>query len=305
MSVGHVTVVGSCMMDVVVEVPRLPETGETLVGTSVTTHVGGKGNNQAIAAARVGADVALIGKVGADAFGDQLRAFSQAAGVDCSGVLRDENVPTGVAVPIVLPDGNNSILAVPQANLALTGAEVESQAALITRAGVLLLQLEVGIEATLAAATVARRAGVPVILNTAPIVPHPEELRSLADVIVANETEAAALCPGIPEPERQLSALAATGGGSAVVTLGAEGLLLSEAGGGMEAQAAFPVDAVDTVGAGDAFCGVLAVGRAAGLDLSSASRRAQAAGAISATRRGAAESLPTLAELDRFLSERG
>ena len=198
---GHpglrVTVVGSCMMDVVVEVARLPEPGETLVGSSVSTHVGGKGNNQAIAAARLGADVSLIGKVGTDAFGDQIRTYSEAAGVDCRGLLRDETVSTGVAVPIVLPDGNNSILAVPQANLALTPTEVDSSAGLITAAGLLLLQLEVGIEATLAAAEIANRAKVPIVLNTAPMVPHPPALRSLADVIVANETEADALCPGI------------------------------------------------------------------------------------------------------------
>ncbi len=293
------------MMDVVVEVARLPEPGETIVGSSVSTHVGGKGNNQAIAAARLGAEVSLIGKVGADAFGDQIRTYSEAAGVDCRGLLRDETVSTGVAVPIVLPDGNNSILAVPQANLALTPTEVDSSAGLITAAGLLLLQLEVGIEATLAAAEIANRAKVPIVLNTAPMVPHPPALRSLADVIVANETEADALCPGIAVREEQVVALAAMGRGSAIITLGAAGLILTNEGGEVESQPAFSVDAIDTVGAGDAFCGALAVGLAEGRDLAGAARRAQAAGAVSTRSRGAAESLPTLRELDQFLTEHG
>ena len=297
-----VVVVGSCMMDIVVSAPHIPVRGETVIGTSVATYVGGKGCNQAIAASRMGADVRLIGKVGGDAFGAEVRAAAEQAGVDCSGLANDPLVPTGIAVPIVLPDGDNSILAIPQANMALAPSDVERQAESIAIADVLLLQFEVAMDANLTAARLASASETAIVLNTAPLTAHPPELLALADIIVANETEAAGLCPGVEEPEQQALALAEVGRWAAIVTLGSAGLVLATKDAPGVRQSAFPVTALDTVGAGDAFCGALAVTLAGGADLPDAARTAQAASALSVTRAGAAQSLPTIREVKRFLS---
>ena len=289
-------------MDVVIRAARLPRPGETVVGSSVATFVGGKGNNQAIAAARLGADTAIIGKVGDDAFGAEIVAFARRAGVDCTGVYRDPAVATGVAVPVVFDDGGNSIFAVPQANMALTAAEVERHAASIERASVLLVQFEVPMEATLAAVRIAARAGVSVVVNTAPFAPPPAELLALATVLVANETEALGLCPGTADPADQAARLLDQGPGAVIVTLGGQGVVAARRDGRSFAQQAFRVAAVDSVGAGDAFCGALGVALGEGVALTAAVRFAQAAGALAVTREGAARSLPSRTDLDAFLA---
>jgi ribokinase len=305
MAAPKVVVVGSCMMDVVVHVPRLPARGETVVGRSVATHVGGKGTNQAIAAARLGADVSLVGRVGADEFGDRVLAAAREAAVNCDLVVRDPANATGTAVPIVFDDGTNSIIAVPQANAAMSLEDVARAAPLIAEADVLLLQFEVPMHCVTAAARLAGAHGLTVILNTAPVAPLPAELAGLVGVVVANEWEAAALVPSAgPEPEAQVAALVALGIPSAVVTLGGLGAAVGTAT-SVETMPAFPAAAVDTVGAGDAFCGALAVALGGGKTFAASVEFAQAAAALSTERHGAAASLPALSELHSFLARLG
>lgn len=289
----RIVVVGSLMMDLVVRAPRPALPGESLIGRSFSTFTGGKGANQAIAAARLGADVSLVGAVGADAFGDELLRAVAADGVDTSHVVRLHQHGTGVAVPVVFDDGTNLIYALPRANLALPASAVEAAAHLIAAADALLVQFEVAPRATLAALRTARRKGVRTILNPAPVAPHPQEVFTLADVLVPNEVEAAQLS-GLPGagPAVQSAALRRLGPGTVIITLGERGAYIAAPG----IERAIPpptVEVVDTVGAGDAFCGALAVRLALGDDLPEAVNYACAAGALACTRPGAAPSLPT------------
>jgi ribokinase len=298
-----IAVVGSLMMDLVVRVPRLPVLGESLFGRDFAVFGGGKGGNQALAAARAGAGpVAMIGRVGDDPFGRRIVETLQEGGVDCRHVTRDPSTTTGVAVPMVLDDGRNSILAIPQANLRMTAADVEAAAAAIRAARILLVQFEVAMEATLRAMQLARDAGVRVVLNPAPIADHPAEMLALATYIVVNEVEAAALAPEAESDHvREARALLARGPAAVFVTLGERGSIVV-AQGVEEFVAPHRVDAVDTVGAGDAYCGALAVALAEGRGLVDAARFAGAAGAVSVTRAGAAASLPTRSEIDQLLA---
>lgn len=293
----RIVVVGSLMMDLVVRSPRMPAPGESLLAHGFETQPGGKGGNQAVAAARMGASTVIIGKVGSDRFGSILREKLEAAGVDTGGITVDPAVGTGVAVPVVLDGGQNAIFAVPQANLALRPVDVERCRGAIEAADMLLLQFEVGMEATLAAARLAHAVGVPVMLNPAPIAEHPPELVRLATVVVANEVEAAALAPGAAGDHAKEVETLRPAGGIAVVTLGADGAVFGD-GQGVRTAAAFPVQAVDSVGAGDAFCGALAVALAEGLALEQAVRLASAAGALAVTRPGAQASLPARADVE-------
>lgn len=293
----RVVVVGSLMMDLVVRAPRLPLAGESLISHSLLRFPGGKGANQAVAAARLGADVALIGRVGADDFGRELLRGLTTDGIDIQHVSVDAELGTGVAVPIVSDDGENAILAIPQANLSLGRAEVEAARGEIERADMLLLQFEVGMEAVLSAARIARAAGVRVLLNPAPIAPHPREVLGLASVLVVNEVEAAALVPSAAgDHSAELAGLHSLAG-LAVVTLGGEGCL-ANFGHGVIQLPAFRVEAVDSVGAGDAFCAGLGVALAEGRDGEAAIRFASAAGALAATRAGAQASLPYRTEVE-------
>jgi len=297
----RVAVLGSCTADLVLRMPRFPVAGETLFADEGGLFAGGKGLNQAIAAARLGASATLIGRVGADALGDFLLETARADGVDCRFVVRDPGHSTGVAVPIVLPDGANSILAAPGANFQVTLAQVEAARDAITAADCLLLQFEAPMEANLAAARIAAGAGRTVFLNPAPFRPFPPELMSLASILTPNEVEAVMLAPGETSDEaRARTILAQSGAVAVVVTLGAAGCVVCDAS-GIRRFAALPVRAVDTVGAGDAFCGALAVAMASGEPLDGSVRLANAAAAVSVTRPGAAPSLPTRAEVEALL----
>jgi len=298
----RIVVVGSCTVDMVARVERLPLPGETLFARSLETFVGGKGANQAIAAKRLGAEhVTLIGRVGTDAFGERVVEALQADGIDTRHVAVDPEAGTGVAIPLVFDDGGNSIVSVPRSNMRITPFDVEAARSAIAEAHALLLQFEAPVACNVLAARLAREAGVMMILNTAPVNDCPPELLSLADVLVANEVEAAALAPGNPAtPVEQARAFLAAGPRLAIVTLGADGAVFASAGGAGHAPA-FPVEPVDSVGAGDAFCGALAVAMAEGADLPSAVRFASAAGAVAVTRPGAAPSLPLRAEVDALL----
>lgn len=297
----RIAVVGSLMMDLVVRAPRLPALGESLIAHSFQTFIGGKGGNQATAAARLGADVAMIGRVGEDDFGRAIVANLRQEGIDTTNVFADAAAGTGVAVPIVLDDGNNAIFAVPRANLRLDAADIERARTVIESADILMVQFEVGMDATEAAMRIAHAAGRTVMLNPAPIAPHPPGLVGIADVLLPNEVEAAALAPeagGNHQAEAEF--LLSMGPRAVVITLGEQGALVAT-GGRMTAIPAFPVTAVDSVGAGDAFCGAFAVALAEGATPLEAARFGAAAGAVAVTRPGAAASLPSRRDVERIL----
>lgn len=298
-SPGSVVVVGSCNMDLVARVPRLPLPGETLTGTSFGTYLGGKGLNQAVAARRMGASVAMVARVGADDFGRRVTQALHDEGIDAAQVQIDEQ-PTGTAMILVEERGENNIVVVPGANGALTTADIDRAAEQIRSAGVLLLQLEVPLETTLHAAQLARAAGTTVILTPAPAQRLPSALFAATDVLVPNEVEVAQVLGTQAQPSDAAQALLAQGCGAVVVTLGAQGALLVTSQ-GEQAIAPFAVTPVDTVGAGDAFVGALAAVLAAGQDLTTALRYASAAGAIATTRPGAMSSLPSRDEIEQFL----
>lgn len=304
----RIVVVGSCNMDLVVRAPRLPAPGETVLGGEFYTAHGGKGANQAVAAARLGADVTFVGRVGADQFGAALRAGLAQAGVDVSHLVSDPEAPSGVAMILVDHRGENSIVVASGANLRLTPHDVERARALIEAADVLLLQLESPLETVQYAAALAARAGRIVVLNPAPAQPLADDLLRLAGVLTPNRSEAALLA-GVPagsaaEATAAAQELAARSGSAVVITLGAEGaVVLERPGASVQWLEPFRVDAIDTTGAGDAFNAGLAVGLAEGRSLVEAARMGMAAGALATTKRGAQPSLPSRGEVERLLGE--
>jgi ribokinase len=295
-----VTVVGSLNEDVLVAVERLPGRGETVIGRSAALAPGGKGANQAAAAGRLGSGVGMVGRVGADSAGDRQLSALVDAGVDVTGVRRTAGVPTGSAtIPVEDGTGENLIVVVPGANGAVTAADADL--ASVRTARVLLLQLEVPLEAVTAAA---RSCGGTVVLTPAPPRPLPVELLERVDVLVPNEHELAQLAGVAPHerPPAELAALARSVAGCAVVvTLGARGALLVPADGQPLLQAPPPVDAVDTTGAGDCFCGALAQALSSGADLPRAVAFAVTAAALSTTGPGARGALPDAAAVRQLL----
>lgn len=292
-----IVVLGSLNVDLVARVPALPRPGETALGRRLETFTGGKGANQAIAAARLGGRVAMVGRVGRDAGGDALLAQLGRDGVDVGGVARDDREPTGTALIMVDDAGENLIAVTAGANGGVGTADVDRALAAAGRDGLLMLQLEVPLEAV--AQAVAARHGRRVVLNAAPAARLDAALLRGLEALVVNESEAAALLgralPG-PDAARELHA---AGAGLAVVTLGAAGAALCDASGTLRV-APFAVTAVDTTAAGDAFVGALAVGLAAGRPPAEAARLASAAGAAAATRAGAQASLPTAEDVTRL-----
>ena len=291
---GSVAVVGSLNLDLVIRVAELPGPGETVSGGDLFRNPGGKGANQAVAAARLGRRVAMVGCVGDDQAGHELLASLEAAGVDGSGVRVVEGVPSGTACITVSEDGENQIVVSPGANARLTPDDVAAAAA-VRSAAVTLLQLEVPLETVAAAA---RAAGGRVVLNPAPVRALPAELLGRIDVLVPNRIELARLAGGpVPRTVEQAAELAGRLGGRAVVvTLGADGALVVEDGRAGHVPAV-PVRPVDTTAAGDAFCGGLADALAGGAGLQEAARRAVRVAAAACLRPGAQASLPTPAEL--------
>jgi ribokinase len=302
-----VLVFGSINMDLTAYVPWLPRAGETIFGESVITVPGGKGANQAVAAARLGARVRMFGRVGRDAFGGDLLAALASEGVQTDGVLTDSDHPTGLAMIHVDGEGENTIVVISGANMALDKSDVNRCASALDSAEVLLLQLEVPLEANLAIAREARRRGVIVILDPAPSRQLPAELFPLLDVITPNEGEVEPLL-GFPvrdggDAARAAAQLRSLGCASAVVKLGSRGSYLdSRDRRGLIPP--FPVEVVDSVAAGDAFNGGLAAALAEGKELPEALSWASAAGALAVTREGAIPSLPRRDELERMLRSR-
>lgn len=296
-----VTVVGSLNEDVLVTVDRLPGRGETVIGASAHIAPGGKGANQAAAAGRLGAGVAMVGRVGDDPAGDRQRAALADAGVDVTLVHRTPGELTGTAtIPVEASGGENLIVVVPGANAALSPADVE--VAEVRDADVVLLQLENPLATVRAAAAAA--AGT-VVLNPAPAQRLPEDLLALVDVLVPNEHELLRLT-GTDDGDRTPAELAdlgrRLGAGSVVVTLGGRGALVVPAVGTALLQAPPAVEPVDTTGAGDCFCGALAQALAQGEELAGAVRYAVAAAAASTTGAGARGALPDDAAVQGLLS---
>ena len=298
-----VVVVGSFMMDLVVRAPRRPEPGETLVGSSFDVFLGGKGCNQAIAAARAGAATAMVGRLGADDFGARFLDRLAADGIDTTGVTVDPDEGTGVGAPLVEDGGENSIVIIPRANHRMSVADVEAASDVIGGAAVLLLQLELPLDVVEAAAKVAQAAATRVLLNPAPASDGAiDAFAGLVDVLVPNEVEAAVLSGIEDDPLRAAAALRDRIGGAVVVTVGDQGAWVIDDG-APQRLAAHPVQAVDTVGAGDAFCGALGARLAAGASLRDAAAYANAAAALSVTRPGAEPSMPRSADIEALLGD--
>ncbi|XTZ15396.1 ribokinase [Micromonospora echinospora] len=290
----RVVVVGSANMDLVGTAPALPRVGETVLGTDFVMVPGGKGANQAIAAARAGASGAFLGAIGSDSFGVTLRARITAAGVDTSQ-LRVTYGPSGVALVMVNAVGENLILVTPGANASLTGL-TDAELAAVRDADVMVAQLEIPVETVTEAAVAARSAGTRVVLNAAPARQVPAELLDLVDMLVVNEVEAAALTGrGREAPEALLDLVP-----RAVLTLGADGAWYVDRDGTAVHVPAVEVDVVDSTAAGDAFTAALAVAWGEGRDLLDAVRWAAAAGAACTRRLGASVALPHRAEIDEL-----
>ncbi|MFI7229997.1 ribokinase [Nonomuraea angiospora] len=292
-----ISVFGSANMDLVAYVSEAPKRGETVTGHRFRTVPGGKGANQAIAAARAGAHVAFLGAVGDDGFGAELRATLAQAGIDVRG-LREVPGPSGIAHIVVDDEGGNSIIVVPGANGTVTGPSGEDLAA-IARSDALLLQLELPMEAVVAAAQAAQVSGVPVYLTPAPARPLPDELLDAVTTIVPNEHEAAAIT-GAAGAEAALDALLERVE-EALITLGSEGALYGSRLGERLRVPAVKVDAVDTTAAGDTFVGAFAVARSEGMSVADALGFASTAAALSVQREGASTSMPTRHEIEAAL----
>ncbi|MCA1728473.1 MAG: ribokinase [Actinobacteria bacterium] len=295
-----VFVVGSVNQDFVLKVERRPEPGETVTGAELSLFPGGKGANQAIAAARLGADVAMLGRVGEDAFGADLVKNLQGNGVDTSRIETVSEAPTGSAFITVTPDGENAIVVSPGANRSFGPEEVETTSEDLSKTRVLVAQLEVGVEAVETAARIVAGGGGRFLLNLAPPGEVPDALLRLSDPLVVNEHEAAFLLgEDAQDPKETARKLLDLGPSSIVVTLGDAGALLA-AGNSTRHFPTPEVEAVDTTGAGDAFVGALAAKLAEGASLEEAIPYAVLAGAFAVTREGAQGSLPTPDDMEEF-----
>jgi len=302
---NKVTVVGSFMYDLVATAPRRPKTGETLIGDSFGMFLGGKGANQAIAASRAGASVTMVGRLGNDLFGNQfLEKFSE-EGIKTDFVIQDTENGTGVGMPLIDASGDNSIVIIPQANMALTVENIDKAESVIADSDVLVLQCEVPMEANKRAAEIANKNDTLVILNPAPARKIPDTLLSLVDIITPNESEAEILTDMPTETNSQAMEAAhhllSKGVETVILTLGSRGsLLLTEK---MEKRIpAYLVDVIDTTAAGDAFCGALAAILSNGSIIEEAIKIANAAGALAVTKLGAEPSLPTKKDIDQLIN---
>jgi ribokinase len=303
----RVTIVGSLNMDLTIRSPRIPRPGETILGSGFHTAPGGKGANQAVAAARLGSQVAMVGRLGADSFGSKLRQELSSAGVDHKFIIRDEKVATGVAFIVVDDGGENSIVVAPGANMRLTPADVKAAENVISASSVLLLQLEVPIDTVIRATQIAQAHNVPVILNPAPAQKLPSQLLNLVNILIPNETETRQLT-GLPvstidEIQAASVVLREKGPEHVIITLGSRGALLSTDD-TIEFIPTFKISPVDTTAAGDAFVSAFAVALAEGKALAEAVRYGNAAGSLATTKLGAQPSLPTRDEVETLLANK-
>ncbi|SDT35648.1 ribokinase [Pseudomonas asplenii] len=301
---AKVVVIGSLNMDLVSRAERLPRAGETLIGQSFGTVPGGKGANQAVAAARLGAQVSMVGCVGDDAYGQQLRDALLVEGIDCQAVTAVDGVSSGVALIVVDDSSQNAIVIVAGGNGCLTTEVVKGFDAVLQAADVIICQLEVPLETVGYALKRGRELGKTVILNPAPAsAPLPADWYASIDYLIPNESEASALS-GLPVDSQATAEAAATrlmaaGAGKVIITLGAQGSLFAD-GQGFTHFPAPKVQALDTTAAGDTFVGGFAAALAAGKSEVEAIRFGQVAAALSVTRAGAQPSIPQLSEVQGF-----
>ena len=303
---SKLVVLGSVNADHVLNVPSFPLPGETLHGKNYTVIAGGKGANQAVAAARLGADTAFIACVGDDSFGLNIRQKFVRDGINIDAVMIEENKPTGIAMIQVADSGENSICISAEANACLTSKRLQPHYALIQQADMLLMQLETPLCAIKDAAQVATKAGTKVVLNPAPAMNLDDDLLKLIDVITPNETEAQ-LLTGIKvtdnkSAQKAADFLHAKGIELVMITLGSQGVWVSKVGFAKQIPG-FKVKAIDTTAAGDTFNGALLTRLIEGGELVEAIRFAHAAAAITVTGRGAQTSIPYREEVDNFLSK--
>ena len=299
---GGVFVVGSINQDFVLRLEHRPEPGETVTDAELALHPGGKGANGAVAAARLGAEVAMLGRVGEDAFDRELVENLRKNGVSTEHVETVSGTPTGSAFITVTPDGENAIVVSPGANRRFGPEEIEAAAGDLREARVVVVQLEVSVEAVESAAGIAAEAGGRFLLNLAPPRELPDGLLHLCDPLVVNEHEAAFLLGEETAPEGCARRLLSLGPPSVILTLGAVGAVLAT-GEIMKTYPAPEVEAVDSTGAGDAFVGALGAKLAEGVPLEEAVPYAVLAGAVAVTREGAQGSLPTSEDVDRISKE--
>jgi ribokinase len=298
----HICVVGSCNIDLTFRTARLPAPGETLAGSACQLGFGGKGANQAVAAARLGAQVSMIGKVGDDVFGEQTLANFRTEIIDATYVSITRGHSTGVAAILVDDAARNAILVVPGANHELSPGDVQRAEAAIRSADILLCQLEVPSATVVEAFRIAKSAGVRTILNPAPAASLPDELFKLTDWCIPNETEIEQLtgrpASTLEQAAQAAKALLARGPSVVIVTCAHQGSLVAQAD-NVEHIPSISVQAVDTSGAGDAFIGSLALFSAEGMPLREAVRRANHVAALSVTRPGTQASFPNRREADQ------
>jgi len=300
----HIVVVGSLNMDLVVRTPHMPAPGETVLGDDFQTILGGKGANQAVAAARLGARVSMVGRVGQDAFGEALLDNLQAEGVDVRYVPVDDAAPSGVALITVDETGQNSIVVASGANWRLTAGDVQTALSEIGDFDVLVMQLESPLPAVEAAARFAHEQGARVVLNPAPAQALPTDLLALVDVLIPNESETSLLTrlpvESMSQADEAAQALLSQGVGAVVLTLGSRGALVVEPDWEAVHLPSHAVEVVDTTAAGDAFVAGFATHWAEGANLVEAARWGNAAGALAVTKMGAQPSAPTRDEVERF-----
>jgi len=303
-----VLVIGSLSLDMVFGVPYRPARGETIKADSFQTFVGGKGNNQALAAAKAGARVAMIGRVGNDSYADVIIKTLEEAGADATLVYRDQEVGTGLANIYIDPAGDNSIVIATRSNEKLSAQDVDGGLEKMRQSAIVVLQLEVPLPTVTYAANVAKREGKLVLLNPAPAPQNaklPAELLSKVDIFVPNESEAS-LLTGIEVNNKESALIAASklqsqGVKVVLVTLGEKGVAGLDENQQEIFVPAFSVDVTDTTAAGDAFVGALAARLSAGDALNTAIRYACAAGALATTKMGAAASLPSRDEIENLM----
>jgi ribokinase len=304
---GKITVIGSANVDLIMKVRRLPRPAETITGGEFLHFHGGKGANQAVAAARAGGNVSFIGCLGDDAYAPQIIENLRSAGIETGGVSHASGIPTGTALIFVNETGENMIAVAPGANAHLSPDHILAGRARIESSSLIMLQMEIPSVTIQAVLELAERLGVPVMLNYAPAAETAVPVGKAISLLVVNELEAEALT-GRPVNDRKAAfgagaELLRRGPRTVIVTLGADGATLTGEGDEQHVPA-FPVKAVDATAAGDTFCGALAVARVEGQDLLSSVRFASAAAALSATRIGAQPSIPTRPEIDGFLAAR-
>ena len=298
---GHIVVVGSLNMDLVVKTPRHPKVGETILGSEFRTYPGGKGANQAVAAAKLGCPVKMVGRVGNDPFANELLEAISIETFDTEYIIRDPNEPTGVAFITVDQDGHNSIVVAPGANARVSPDDVQAAENAFIGATVLLVQLECPLPAVVRAIDLAKKHQLQVVLNPAPGQVLGSDLLGKVDYLLPNQSELA-LISGEQEMSRAINKMRELGVGAMVITMGGEGVLVVDQTSELQ-RPALDVKVVDTTAAGDAFAGAFAVALTEGYELFDAARWGTIAGALAVTRAGAQPSLPSRAEFNRLLQE--